>query len=115
VFYTDPPRPCLPGENLTMEEFHEVWWIFAQQRHPWGGLRLAHFRKTIDGALVVVITGEIDSRRQGVRVWADVEEREGWVRIAQIAIPDARTIAGCVEAKLREIGADIARAHGFKP
>jgi len=38
--------------------FHEVWWIASPRDEPWAGLRIAHFRKTVSGRLVVMIHGE---------------------------------------------------------
>lgn len=69
-------------------DFHEVWWIYSPiNGKEWAGLRIAHFRKTVNGELVVVITGEIDQRRTGLRVWDDIREREEWFKVRQIPIP----------------------------
>jgi hypothetical protein len=72
--------------DIPHENFHEVWWIWADPKHDYGGLRIAHFRKTNNGALIVMICDEPDERR-GVRVWGDVAAREGWRFIEPIPIP----------------------------
>lgn len=68
------------------EEFHEVWWIASKHKEPWAGLRIAHFRKAVDGTLVFFVLGE-PPERMGLRVWNDVSKREGWTMIQQIPIP----------------------------
>ncbi len=40
--------------------FHEVWWIYAAEANQWGGLRIAHFKKTDKGELIFFITAETD-------------------------------------------------------
>jgi hypothetical protein len=78
------------------EDFHEVWWIFSHAE-PFGGLRLSHFRKTANGELVIVITGEIDKSRMGVRIWDDIKVREGWAKVAQVPIPNYAQIINAME------------------
>lgn len=69
-------------------DFHEVWWIYSPLNGvEWSGLRVAHFRKTTTGDLVVYIMGEIDQRRVGARVWDDIQKTELWYRVKQIPIP----------------------------
>jgi hypothetical protein len=70
-------------------DFYEVWWIYSPiNGKEWAGLRIAHFRKSVDGSLVVVITGEIDQRRVGMRVWEDIQQSELWYKVKQIPIPN---------------------------
>lgn len=85
------------------EDFQEVWWIFSHSEEEWGGLRIAHFRKTIDGTTIVIIAGEIDRRRVGPRIWDEVAPREGWVKVKQIMLPTKADVDAAVEAALREI------------
>lgn len=69
-------------------DFHEVWWIYSPNiRQEWAGLRVAHFRKSTNGELLVIINGEIDQRRIGMRIWTDIQETELWYRVKQIPIP----------------------------
>jgi hypothetical protein len=69
-------------------DFHEVWWIYSPVNgKEWAGLRIAHFRKTMQGDLVVVITSEIDSRRFGPRIWEEIQRTELWYKVKQITIP----------------------------
>jgi hypothetical protein len=88
-------------DNLPAHEFHEIWWIFSQGEHEWCGLRIAHFRKasSSNGGTddIVVIQGEVDPRRVGVRIWDDIKDREGWRKVKQIAIPDADEIAAAIK------------------
>ena len=67
-------------------DFHEVWWIFSKRPEAWAGLRIAHFRKSMDGALIVVIQAE-PPERTGLRIWSDIAPREGWRKVCRIAIP----------------------------
>lgn len=96
------------------EDFHEVWWIYSPERHAWGGLHLAHFRKSIQGNLLVLILGEVDHRRVGLRVWDDITEREGWVQVKQIKIPTNDEITMAIDAKMREIAQDVMREAGIE-
>jgi hypothetical protein len=72
-------------------DFHEVWWIWSDQSHDYGGLRVAHFHKTMNGTLIFMISDEPLERR-GIRIWDDISAREGWTRIAQIAVPTPEMI-----------------------
>lgn len=72
--------------------FHEIWWIYSEGPEEWTGLRIAHFSKTAQGTLIVVITGEADRRRLGPRVWDDIREREGWHKVMQITPPSREQI-----------------------
>ena len=72
--------------DIPNEDFHEVWWIFADPKHSYGGLRIAHFRMTTDGVLIFLICDEPPGRK-GPRIWDNVREREGWRKIEQIPIP----------------------------
>lgn len=96
-------------KTLPYEDFCEVWWIYSPDRHAWGGLRIASFRKTVQGALVFIIHAETDASRIGLRIWDDVSEREGWVQVKQIDIPTDNEIAAAVDAKVREIAQDVMR------
>lgn len=73
-------------------DFHEIWWIYSPAKDEWGGLRIAHFRKTLNGYEVVIIQGEIDQRRLGVRIWDDIKDRERWVKVEQIKVPTKAAI-----------------------
>jgi hypothetical protein len=72
------------------EDFHEIWWIASDTRAE---LRIAHFRKTVDGTLVVVISNETDPKRIGMRVWVDIAPREGWFKVLRIEIPNMEQVA----------------------
>jgi hypothetical protein len=74
------------NENLG---FHEVWWIYSPVNNKeWAGLRIAHFRKTSNGIdLLVNITGEIDQKRIGLRIWEEIQRSEHWYKVEQIPIP----------------------------
>lgn len=80
-------------------DFHEVWWIYSPiNGKEWAGLRIAHFRKTTNGWLIVVIDSEIDPRRMGVRIWEDIQRTELWYKVKQIAIPTmAEIMAHAIE------------------
>ncbi|MGY3278097.1 hypothetical protein [Bradyrhizobium sp. S3.7.6] len=78
-------------------DFHEVWWIYSPVKgKEWAGLRIAHFRKTVNGEIVIVIQGEIDQRRFGMRVWEDIVESEQWYKVKQIPIPSLTEIMAAV-------------------
>lgn len=94
-------------------DFHEVWWIYAQERHPWGGARIAHFRKTADGTLIMFIPGETRDRT-GPRVWEDATAREGWVKVRQIPFPTTAEIEAAVDGVMRDIVKQIKIEHGFE-
>lgn len=80
-----------------IDGFHEIWWIAAPGGEEWAGLRIAHFRKAVGGELLVVITGETDPRRVGLRLWADLVVDEGWRKVAQIVPPDpAQVVAALI-------------------
>lgn len=72
--------------------FHEIWWIYSEGPEEWTGLRIAHFSKSVQGVLMVVITGEVDRRRIGLRIWDDIKDREGWYKVAQITPPSREDI-----------------------
>lgn len=92
----------------------ESWWIYAPERHPWGGLKIAHFSKPMNSDnIIVIIMGETDPRRIGVRYWNDIEEREGWVKVKQATLPTRAEIDAALDAKLREIAAKITDEAGF--
>lgn len=76
---------------MTDRNFHEVWWIYAPKHHPWGGLRLAHFRKT-DDILTVLIVDEADRRPFGEHVWDDIALAEGWIKVARVPIPGSEAV-----------------------
>lgn len=78
--------------------FHEIWWIYSDGDKEWNGLRLAHFRKTVQGDVIVYIQGEVDRRRLGPRVWDDIKGREGWQKIMQVPIPTADQIRAALRA-----------------
>ena len=95
--------------KLPHEDFHEIWWIYSPERHEWGGLRIAHFRKSVDGAVLVIISGETDKRRIGVRIWEDVGPREGWVKVKQIAVPSSAEVKFAIDAQLTKIASDVTK------
>jgi hypothetical protein len=88
-----------------MKDFHEVWWIYSPMiAKEWGGLRIAHFRKTAQGFLIVNITGEIDQRRVGPRVWIDIQRTELWYKVKQIPVPTIFEIgAAAIQDRENEI------------
>lgn len=73
-------------------DFHEIWWIYSEGPEEWTGLRIAHFSKTVQGVLIVVIIGEVDRWRLGPRIWDDIHEREGWHKVLQITPPSREQI-----------------------
>lgn len=89
---------------MIIETFHEIWWIFSRGREPWAGLRIAHFRKTVQGDLFFIIEGEPPDR-VGLRIWNDVAAREGWFKVQQIVIPTWKKIKAAREAAKMETGA----------
>lgn len=93
-------------------DFHEVWWIYAPERHPWGGLRIATFRKTIDGTLIFFISHE-PRDRMGPRIWDEVSPREGWTRVKQIPFPVRAEIDAAVYDAIATIAQDIKIKAGF--
>src|SRR5258708_7478454 len=108
------------GETLAEREaYHEVWWIHAPEqaylpeRRDWGGLRIAHFRKIMNGEIIFIIQGETDQRRIGIRIWADVAPVEGWVKVKQISIPTLAEINAAMDAKLREIDRETLTGSGL--
>lgn len=94
-------------------DFHEVWWIYAAERHPWGGIRLANFRKTMDGTLIVIISNE-PRDRTGPRVWDEIVPREGWVKVKQIPFPTFVEVNAAVDAVFRDIVQKVKAEHGFE-
>lgn len=93
--------------TIPHEDFHEIWWIYSAARditaggleYEWAGLRIAHFRKTVNGTLIFFIQGEVDRRRIGVRIWDDVSQREGWHKVQQIEQPSPDAIRQAMDAK----------------
>lgn len=79
-------------------DFHEIWWIYSPSEEEWGGLRIAHFRKSTNDVLIVIIDGEVDRRRVGLRVWEDIEKRERWYKVAQIIPPTKTNIQAAMGA-----------------
>lgn len=76
----------MPAPN---SDFREVWWIYSPiNNKEWGGLRLAIFRKSVEGVLLCVIQGEIDKNRVGVRDWDTLQATEHWYKVEQVQIPD---------------------------
>jgi hypothetical protein len=114
-------KTVTPTDDEPLNLFHEVWWIFSLGRgpnglgEPWGGLRIGHFHKTVDFTEVVFINGETDRRRIGMRIWDDIAEREGWVKVAKIAVPSDDDIKHALDARLheiaRQISDDVMNAH----
>lgn len=94
-------------------DFHEVWWIYAPERHPWGGARIAHFRKTFDGTPFFFISDETPDR-VGPRIWEDVAPREGWVKVKQIPFPTKAEVDAAVDLAMRQIATQIKDEAGFK-
>lgn len=77
-----------PTPPIPYEDFHEVWWIYSPINGvTWSGLRIAHFRKSANGEMLVFITGEADARRIGPRIWRDIIRTELWYRVSQIPVP----------------------------
>lgn len=101
--------------GILNEDFHEVWWIYSPERHEWGGLRIAHFRKTVNGTLIAIMLGEADPHRIGPRIWDDVATREGWVKVKPIALPDAADVDAAIDAAMRGIVRDLKEQAGFDP
>lgn len=66
----------------------EVWWIYTKRKEPWAGLRIAHFGWTSDEPPIEIffILGDYEDR-MGIRIWNEVSQREGWRKVAQIAVP----------------------------
>lgn len=76
------------SDTLPHEEFHEVWWVYSPiNGKSWAGLRLATFRKSVDGALVVIFHNEIAPDRIGIRIWDDVQNTELWYKVVQVPVP----------------------------
>lgn len=74
--------------SIPHAEFHEIWWIYSPVNdREWSGLRIAHFRKTVNGEEIVFITGEIDGRRIGARDWKTIQECEFWYKVEKIRMP----------------------------
>lgn len=86
----------------------EVWWIYAPERHPWGGLRVAYFIGLEGNSTVVMIQGEPQGRA-GPRVWDDIAPREGWVKVRQIPYPSRAEIDLAVDAALHGIARQITK------
>jgi hypothetical protein len=103
----------MSDDDKPLNLFREVWWIFSYgygpngPGEPWAGLKVAHFSKTVDGTVIVFIQGETDRRRIGMRTWDDIAEREGWVKVAPIAIPSDQDIKRALDARLFEIAQEI--------
>lgn len=73
--------------ELPHGEFHEVWWIYSPINGVhWAGLRIATFRKAVNGTLLFLIHNEVPDRT-GRRVWDDVQAKEFWYKVKQIPIP----------------------------
>jgi hypothetical protein len=90
---------------LPHEEFHEVWWIFSKNE-DYGGLRVAHFRKSVHGVMLIIISNE-QRNRMGARIWDDIRDREGWVRVKQIEVPTKVDVTAAIDARLYEIGREV--------
>lgn len=80
------PEPPADADDQPPGDFHEIWWIYSGLQEQWAGLRIAHFRKTSNRDLIVVIQGE-PPERAGIRVWDDIKDREGWRKVEQIGVP----------------------------
>lgn len=66
----------------------ELWFIYSPLPHDWANLRVATFVTTPgagDTALVIIHNETPD--RTGPRVWSDIEDREGWVKVSRIETP----------------------------
>jgi len=72
----------------------EIWWIYSPVNGvTWAGLRIAHFELTSNSDTeLVVISGESDPRRIGMRVWEDVQRNEHWYKVEQITVPSLATV-----------------------
>lgn len=81
--------------SVPHDALHEVWWIYSPVNgKEWAGLRIAHFHGMNNGGLFVVITGETDPRRIGLRDWTHIQRTELWYRVKQIPIPTLIEIMG---------------------
>lgn len=96
----------MTDEPIINADFHEIWWLYAHVRHPWGGARIAHFRKTMDGTLIFFLADEPPSR-YGPRIWDEVAPREGWVKVKQIPMPTLLEIEFAFDSALTDIAAKI--------
>lgn len=86
------------SDHDNRDDFHEIWWIFSPSTEEWGGLRIAHFRQCPpDNALIVIIEGEMDKRRVGIRIWDDIKDREQWIKVVQIIVPTAEQIKAAMQ------------------
>lgn len=101
--------------SFRLDDHREVWWIYAPERHPWGGLKIAHFHKSINGEWWVFISGETDTRRIGVRSWNDISQREGWVKVQPIPMPSKLEIDYAIDRALRDIATKLKIEFGGAP
>lgn len=93
-----------PVTSFKIGDEVEVWWIFSRGENEWNGLRVAFFRKVPpDEMEIVVIIGELDPRRVGPRVWADMSPREGWVKVRKIDLPTGWEIVSAIDAAIYDI------------
>lgn len=67
---------------------NELWFIYSPLPEEWADLRIATFVRSFgerDVQLVIIHNETLD--RMGPRVWADIVEREGWVKVRRIEMP----------------------------
>lgn len=82
------PVPDQPDPAGQFGDHHEIWWIFSPFNAEWAGLRIGHFHKPpLGDGWLVVITGETDPARIGMRVWSDIATRELWYKVKRIPVP----------------------------
>jgi|EndMetStandDraft_3_1072993.scaffolds.fasta_scaffold22881_10 hypothetical protein len=82
-------------------DYREVWFIYSPRDEPWANIRIATFTKAVNRPHLelVVIHNEVGSR-MGVRVWEDIVESEGWIKVKPIEIPTpAEVMAASIRAK----------------
>lgn len=84
-----------------MSDGRGTWFIYSPRKEDWAGLRMATFSKfTADSPdLITIIHNEMPDRI-GPRIWADIVEREGWVKVMRIDTPTPAMIM----AAMREAG-----------
>lgn len=66
-------------------KMHGYWWIHSEKDEYWAGLRIAVFIMSGDVELFSILNEPPD--RQGLRVWEDVSQREGWRKLEKIEPP----------------------------
>lgn len=66
----------------------ELWFIHSRAPEDWAGLRVATFMQAInDPDVEIVVIHNECIKRTGPRIWNDIVEREGWVKVEKIECP----------------------------